>query len=92
MTKKIIPAFFTGNNKSFYWIKQQLINLFEISLPIRYDTTHTRQSDSFGNRWLETISESWSFSLHSTPLDLPPRNGEEQDGPGEMFRFVKVIE
>ena len=25
-------------------------------------------------------------------LDLPSQNGEEQDGPDEMFRFVKVME
>lgn len=31
------------------------------------------------------------FFTAQHPLDLPPRNGEEQDGPGEMFRFVKVI-
>lgn len=32
------------------------------------------------------------FFTAQHPLDLPPQNGEEQDGPDEMFRFVKVME
>ena len=32
------------------------------------------------------------FFTTQHPLDLPPQNDEEQDGPDEMFRFVKVME
>ena len=38
MTKKIIPAFFTGNNESFYQIKQLLTHRLAIPPKIRYDS------------------------------------------------------
>ena len=37
MTKKIISAFFTGNNESFYQIKQLLTHRLAIPPKIRYD-------------------------------------------------------
>ena len=32
------------------------------------------------------------FFTAQHPLELQPQNGEEQDGPDEMFRFIKVME
>ena len=32
------------------------------------------------------------FFTAQHPLDLPTQNGEEKDGPDEMFRFIKVME
>ena len=32
------------------------------------------------------------FFTTQHPLNLPPQNDEEQDGPDEMFRFIKVME
>ena len=32
------------------------------------------------------------FFTAQHPLDLPPQNGEEEDGSDERFRFVKVME
>ena len=37
MTKKIISAFFTGHNESFYQIKQLLTHRLAIPPKIRYD-------------------------------------------------------